>query len=34
MNDFVKGRKATANVQIQHGVEGREKGARLLGNDK
>jgi hypothetical protein len=30
LNDFVKGRKAAANVQIQHGVEGQEAGARLL----
>jgi hypothetical protein len=31
LNDFGKGRRAAADVQIQHGVEGRESGARLLG---
>jgi hypothetical protein len=30
VNDFVNGRKAAADVQIQHGVEGQESGARLL----
>jgi hypothetical protein len=30
LNDFAKGRKAAADVQIQHGVEGEETGARLL----
>lgn len=30
MDDWVNGRKAGANVQIQNGVEGKESGARLL----
>jgi hypothetical protein len=30
VNDFANGRRAAADVQIQHGVEGRETGARLL----
>jgi hypothetical protein len=30
LNDFVKGRKAAADVQIQHGVEGKGAGALLL----
>jgi hypothetical protein len=30
LNDFVNGRRAAADVQIQHGVEGREGGVRLL----
>jgi hypothetical protein len=29
-NDFSNGRRAAADVQIQHGVEGEEAGARLL----
>jgi hypothetical protein len=31
INDFANGRRAAVNVQIQHGVEGQEAGARLLG---
>jgi hypothetical protein len=31
MNDYLNGRNAAADVQIQHGVEGRESGSRLLG---
>ena len=31
LNDYLNGRNAAADVQIQHGVEGRESGARLLG---
>jgi hypothetical protein len=31
VNDFANGRRAAAGVQIQHGVEGQEAGARLLG---
>jgi hypothetical protein len=30
INDYVNGRRAAEDVQIQHGVEGREKGTRLL----
>jgi hypothetical protein len=30
INDFSNGRRAAADVQIQHGLEGRESGARLL----
>jgi hypothetical protein len=30
VNDFVKGRVAAEDVQIQHGIEGQESGARLL----
>jgi len=30
INDFMNGKKAAADVQIQHGVEGSEKGALLL----
>jgi hypothetical protein len=30
INDFANGRLAAAGVEIQHGVEGREAGARLL----
>jgi hypothetical protein len=30
VNDFVKGRAAAEDVQIQRGVEGKEAGARLL----
>ena len=31
INDFANGRRAAADVQIQHGIEGEEAGARLLG---
>ena len=30
LNDFVNGRQAATDVQIQHGVEGKESGALLL----
>jgi hypothetical protein len=30
VNDFANGRRAAADVQIQHGVEGQEAGVRLL----
>jgi len=30
VNDFANGRRAGADVQIQHGVDGREAGALLL----
>jgi hypothetical protein len=30
INDFANGRRAAADVQIQHGIEGRESGTRLL----
>jgi hypothetical protein len=30
INDFSNGRRAAADVQIQHGMEGKEAGARLL----
>jgi len=31
INDFANGRRAAAGVQIQHGVEGSESGAMLIG---
>jgi hypothetical protein len=30
INDFANGRRVAADVQIQHGIEGQESGARLL----
>jgi hypothetical protein len=33
INDFVNGRRAAADVQIQHGVEGKEAGSRLIGGN-
>jgi hypothetical protein len=30
INDYVNGRRAATNIQIRHGVEGREKGMCLL----
>jgi hypothetical protein len=30
INDYVNGRRAAADVQIRHGVEGKEAGCRLL----
>jgi hypothetical protein len=30
LNDFANGRRAAADIQIQHGVEGEEEGARLI----
>jgi hypothetical protein len=31
IEDFSNGHRAAANIQLQHGVEGEESGARLLG---
>jgi hypothetical protein len=34
VNDYANGRRAATDVEIQHGVEGREIGARLLAEAK
>lgn len=30
INDYVNGRRAAEDVQIQHGLEGKDAGVRLL----